>query len=545
MRVQTAAAVGGKVLHILGVLAVPHSAVGVVGLAGCSVQHQIVRHVLVHEALTVQVHLQERLAAHPEQRAIAGLAVLAGLVRLDGTAVKDHGGVGLVHDGTGPQAGLDTVALGTGLGIVDAGLLHTLGLQGVHHGFIAAVAAAGQNDALGCVVAHILVVGILGDQAGDTVAVLFQLDHGDLVLHFQPVGLGVLEHGVHGQLLAVLVAVLGAVAHVQHLVVVVVMLFVDLVAEVDAALGQYVGEPVDGLTAAVCPHLCQAAAGIALAPIAQVAHSVLLVHVIAVLLLLLGAAGSQRVADAAGHVVAELFDQDGLGTGLGRGGSGKGTRRTSTHHQHLTLHGLLDVALGHFGLLAQPVGGGGSLLGGLLSGVDGTAAGLTDAVGHSVLHSLAGHGGTGHTVDLAGLSVHHLLDQLVLGGLADAVGLAGQVQLHLGDAGSVKGHRGGDLAHALGGGSVGAGGVDAGCTGGCSSGGAAGCIAGSQTGCGDAAHGSGCCDFQKAFAGDLFHNKVPFSSFSSCFVPEWQKCFAILVKSITFTTKEKEVIISL
>ena len=62
MRVQTAAAVGGKVLHILGVLAVPHSAVGVVGLAGCSVQHQIVRHVLVHEALTVQVHLQERLA---------------------------------------------------------------------------------------------------------------------------------------------------------------------------------------------------------------------------------------------------------------------------------------------------------------------------------------------------------------------------------------------------------------------------------------------------------------------------------------------------
>ena len=122
--------------------------------------------------------------------------------------------MGLVHDGTGPQAGLDTVALGTGLGIVDAGLLHALGLQGVHHGFIAAVAAAGQNDALGCVVAHILVVGILGNQAGDAVAVLFQLDHGDLVLHFQTVGLGVLEHGVHGQLLAVLVAVLGAVANI-------------------------------------------------------------------------------------------------------------------------------------------------------------------------------------------------------------------------------------------------------------------------------------------------------------------------------------------
>ena len=113
MRVQTAAAVGGKALHILGVLAVPHSAVGVVGLAGCSVQHQIVRHVLVHEALTVQVHLQERLAAHPEPGTIVGFAVLAHLVGLDGTAVKDHGGVGGVHDGTGPQAGLDAVALGT------------------------------------------------------------------------------------------------------------------------------------------------------------------------------------------------------------------------------------------------------------------------------------------------------------------------------------------------------------------------------------------------------------------------------------------------
>ena len=304
-------------------------------------------------------------------------------------------------------------------------------------------------------------------------------------------------------------------AHVQHLVVVALVLFVDLVAEVDAALGQYVGEPVDGLTAAVCPHLCQAATGIALAPIAQVAHSVLLVHVIAVLLLLLGAAGSQRVADAGG---------------------------TGTHHQHLTFHGLLDVALGHFGLLAQPVGGGGSLLGGLLSGVDGTAAGLTDAVGHSVLHGLAGHGGTGHTVDLAGLSVHHLLDQLVLGGLADAVGLAGQVQLYLGDAGSVKGHRGGDLAHALGGGGVGAGGVDAGCTGRCSSGGAAGCIAGSQTGCGDAAHGSGCCDFQKSFTRDLFHHNF----FLFLLVSSYrQNLIAVLVKSITFTSKEKEDIISL
>ena len=201
--------------------------------------------------------------------------------------------MGGVHDGTGPQAGLDAVALGTGLGVVDAGLLHALGLQGVHHRVVAAVAAAGQDDALGSVVAHILAIRILGDQAGDAVAILFQLDHGDLVLHFQTVGLSVLEHGIHGQML-IIILILGAVAHVQCLVVIVVTLLVDLMAEADTTLGQHIGEPVDGLAAAVCPHLGQTAAGVALAPVAQVAHSVLLGNVIAVLLLLLGAAGCQR-----------------------------------------------------------------------------------------------------------------------------------------------------------------------------------------------------------------------------------------------------------
>ena len=70
------------------------------------------------------------------------------------------------------------------------------------------------------------------------------------------------------------------------------------------------------MVALIGPDLCQTAAGVSLTPVAQVAHGVLLADVVAVLLLLLGAAGSQRVADAAGHVVAELFDQDGLGTGL-------------------------------------------------------------------------------------------------------------------------------------------------------------------------------------------------------------------------------------
>ena len=47
-----------------------------------------------------------------------------------------------------------------------------------------------------------------------------------------------LQHGIHGQLLAVFFAILGAVADIQNLVIVTLVLFVDLVAEVDAALGQ-------------------------------------------------------------------------------------------------------------------------------------------------------------------------------------------------------------------------------------------------------------------------------------------------------------------
>ena len=63
-----------------------------------------------------------------------------------------------------------------------------------------------------------------------------------------------------------------------------------------------------------------------------------------------------------------------------------------------------------------------------------------------------------------------------------------------------------------------------------------------QTGSGDTAHGSSCCDLQKSFTGDLFHN----NSFLFLIYPSHrQKSIAVLVKSITFTNKEKEDIISL
>ena len=329
-------------------------------------------------------------------------------------------------------------------------------------------------------------------------------------------------------------------ADIQNLVIVALVLFVDLVAEVDTAFGQNIREPVHGLAALIGPDLCQTAAGVALTPVAQVAHGVLLAHVVAVLLLLLGAAGCQRIPDAAGHIVTKLLDEDGLGTSLGGSSRRKGTRRTSTHHQNLAVHGLLDIALCNLRLLAQPVGGRGGLLGGLLCRVDGTAAGLLDAVCHSVLHGLAGDGCTGHAIDLAGLGVHDLLNELVLGCNADALGLAGEIQLHLGDGVGIKGDSGGDLAHALGSSGVGAGGVDTGCTG--NAGGATGCIAGSQTGSGDTAHGSCCCDLQKSFTGDLFHH----NSFLFLLVSLYrQKSIAVLVKNITFTSKEKEDIISL
>ena len=114
------------------------------------------------------------------------------------------------------------------------------------------------------------------------------------------------------------------------------------------------------------------------------------------------------------------------------------------------------------------------------AGVDSFALGLCNAVFEGRLYGGAGDGGAGDAVDLGTLGGHNLADELILGGLSDAGGLAGHIQQNLGDAVFVKGRCHGDGAHTVGGGGVGAGGVDSGSVGGV--------LHGAET---DAGHGEG------------------------------------------------------
>ena len=141
---------------------------------------------------------------------------------------------------------------------------------------------------------------------------------------------------------------------------------------------------------------------------------------------------------------------------------------------------------------------------------------LCDAVVHALLHSIAGNGCTGHAVDGAVLGFQQLLDQVILCGLTNGVGLTGQIQLDVSNGCLAEGGGHGDIAHALGRGSVGARGVL--CSGRRCSRAAGSSIAGSQCAGGDAAHGSSRSQLQKAFARDLFHlgGSFRFSLSSQC-----------------------------
>ena len=154
----------------------------------------------------------------------------------------------------------------------------------------------------------------------------------------------------------------------------------------------------------------------------------------------------------------------------------------------------------HF-LHGHPVGDDGLGLVGIGS-LGGDALGLVDAALRRLADGVGRQGRAGHAVDLAGLGIQHLLNQLLCGVLAVACGLAGNVQLNVGDLLGVKGH--GDLhfADALRRSGVGAGGVGAGCRA-RSGGGTAGAVAGGQSpGC-DTAHGGGRSQLQEVFAGNL------------------------------------------
>ena len=93
-------------LAVLGILAVPHGAVGVVGLAGGSVQHQIVGIYSFIKRSPFRFTFKNGWLPIQKRATIGWPCRTRRSGPVDGTTVEDHGGVGGVHDGTSPQARL-------------------------------------------------------------------------------------------------------------------------------------------------------------------------------------------------------------------------------------------------------------------------------------------------------------------------------------------------------------------------------------------------------------------------------------------------------
>ena len=174
----------------------------------------------------------------------------------------------------------------------------------------------------------------------------------------------------------------------------------------------------------------------------------------------------------------------------------------AAHDCHVHINGLGDLALVDLRLGTQPVLIEGRCSGVAACGVD--AHCLLDAACGGLLDGVGGDGSAGDVVDLGALSSH----QGVLQGggchAADALGLVGGVNDHVGDGGLAEGHGDLHLTDAGGGAGVSAGGVDGLAGGG---GGAAGraCVAGGQCAGGNAAHSGSGGNLQEAFTRDLFH----------------------------------------
>ena len=124
--------------------------------------------------------------------------------------------------------------------------------------------------------------------------------------------------------------------------------------QLDAALGQTVAVPVDGLARLVVPQgherLVDVAGGV------QRGHRdvVELVDLGAPLLLIAGVHGAQVVADA--HARGEAVDADDVGALLGRRRNGEHAARAAADHQDVGVVGRDNLVVGNLGLDTEPVG---------------------------------------------------------------------------------------------------------------------------------------------------------------------------------------------
>jgi len=409
---QAAAAMHHELLGIGLPVAVEHGAVGVVGLVHRGMQDPVVHAgALVGEALAVQVDLEPGLGAHPEHRALGGNA--RELVGHDGGTVEEHGGVDLVHRGAGPQAGLDAVAgVGGRSPRLGADLLH-VGLEGVEHVGVGAIAAGRDDDALLGGHLDVLAVLVLGDDTGDLAALHEELDHRGAEEDLGTVGRGVVtEHlaAVEGRLAVGIDGPCGAVAGrpVSHEA----LLVADgrFVPHDDAALGEEVGIPVDALRGVVVPLVEERQAQVRVGVAVHVEGHGLAVDDGAILDLELAVHGAQVVLDVTVGL-ALLEDDDGR-AGFGGRAGGEESAGTGTDDHDVGVLGGGDIAIGDLGGLTQPVGGGGGL-GGARGALGGGRGGrIRRARGLSAGSQAAGgeqgaHGGrTGHEVPAGDLLGH-------------------------------------------------------------------------------------------------------------------------------------------
>ena len=462
---------------------------------------------LVEETLALGVDLQERLAAHPEEAALAvlGLVTAGHCVGLQGGTVEYHHAVGVVKLCAHPDAGLDAVAGSAGDGTVAAHDGQVLRLQSFHHVIVQGVAAGADDDALGSVDADVLAVLVLSDDADHAVVLLHQLHHGGVVHE-----LDAETRGIIGQDLCTVQGLAGAVvgtgpagrvAGSKVDVAVAVVVAAGLVPQLHAAVSQTIAVPVDGLSGLLAEQAHQALVDVTGCDLGHLGDVIELVDLGAPFLLVTAVDGAQVVADAAaGHLV----DDQGLCAVLGSAAGCKQAARAAADHQNFGLEGVHDVAVSDDGSGAQPLRGAVVHgLGGLVGG--GQTHGLLNAACGCLLHGLAGDGGTGNAVDLRALGGHQCFLEVRSGIHSQCDGLLGGVHLHFGDGTVAEGHGDGHGTGTGLGSGVGARGIDARVAGGSRGAVCLAVVAGSQTGSRHAGHGSRRSDLQKALTREFFH----------------------------------------
>lgn len=270
--------------------------------------------------------------------------------------------------------------------------------------------------------------------------------------------------------------------------------------------GKAVGHPVKALAAVLGISHDQAAAAAVVGAQLPVGNKLLYVdlgNALASQKLAVQMADLSAAAEAHG-VLGLALDHDHAGTGFNRGTGSRRTGLTAAHNDDIG--GVLLCKFGDcIGSGAPALTFCGALAG---SGADHRfTLGLCYTVCNSILNGIRGNGRTGMTVDLGALSLEDLFLQLIANALAKALGFTGNIDGHICDALSVKGHGDSNVrADAPGGGRITAGGVS---TAGRSSAGAAGGTgAAHQSPCHSSPQRTNGCGVQELSSGNLVCHEI-------------------------------------